>query len=93
MTRPQSHCEQIPSRRCGNCRFAHIPEYKDDLLCFFGDAIESEQSYCNSHKSVVMLDGDHVGLLDGQEYDPVWANRVVDCTDICDEWKPKEPTK
>lgn len=93
MTRPQSFREQIPERRCGNCRFAAIPEYKNDLLCFFGDNVEIEQSDCNRNKSVVTMNGDHVGLLDDEEYDPVWATRVVDCTDVCDEWKTKEPTK
>jgi len=93
MSRPNSYREQILERRCGNCRFAAIPEYKDDLLCFFGDNAEIEQSNCNRNKSVVLIDGAHVGLLDGQEYDPVWASRVVDCTDVCDEWKPEEPTQ
>lgn len=67
--------------------FAITPIYKDDLLCFHGDAIRVEDSCSSSHKKDVILDSEPIGLMDGEEYSKVWGGRCVDDTDICDEWK------
>ena len=40
--RPQSHREQIPEKRCGNCKHGLVPEFRDNLLCFHGDKIETK---------------------------------------------------
>lgn len=90
MTRPASHREQEFDRSCGNCFFAHSPEYKRDLLCFFGDKIEINRWGFDGKidKVDVRLDGDDVGLMEGEEYSQVWGGRVVDpVSDVCDEWK------
>jgi hypothetical protein len=88
MTRPASHREQIPERRCGNCRFSAVPEYKDHLLCFFGDKVEIIPGL-NPHKPTVLLDGEDVGLMEGDEYSEVWGGRVVEFSEVCDEWQPE----
>lgn len=88
MTRPASHREQTPPRRCGNCRFSAVPEYKNHLLCFFGDKVEFLPSY-QPDKPEVRLDGEHVGLLEGDEYSKVWGGRVVEYDEVCDEWAPE----
>lgn len=88
--RPESHREQVPDKRCGTCFFAIRPYFKDDLLCFHGDNIEvnhwrypagDQQTHTD-----VFLDGEDVGIMDGEEYSKVWGGRVVDYTDICDEY-------
>jgi hypothetical protein len=84
--RPESHRIQIPEKRCGNCRHGLIPEHKNDLLCFFGDRIVTQPSFVRDGWDDVLLDGEPVGLMDGDEYDHVWGGRAVDDEDVCDEW-------
>lgn len=86
MTRPASHREQIPERRCDNCVFSHLVAYKDDLLCFHGDDIRiTGKSECSEY---VELNGEDICLMDGEEYSKkVWAGRIVYSDDVCDEWK------
>lgn len=63
--------------------------YKLDLLCFFGDSIEARgQSEYPVTADHVALNGEEVGLMDGEEYSRVWAGRVVDSDDVCDEYQP-----
>jgi hypothetical protein len=90
--RPETHREQIPEKRCGNCRHALYPEYKRDLLCFCDDEIEIRGPGISPGTTEVWLNGEHIGLLDGDEYDEVWAGRIVDWDDVCDEWE-LEPQK
>jgi hypothetical protein len=33
--------------------------------------------------------GDEVGMLEGDAYDKVWAERVVDSDAVCQEWEPE----
>lgn len=90
MSRPKSHREQVPLQRCDNCRFSAFVRYKRDLLCFHGDDVEIESG--ENGDSVTLPGEISVELMDGEEYSPIWGGRVVDGTDICDEWKPIEPT-
>ena len=87
--RPVSYRDQIPDRRCGNCLHARCVEHKNDLLCFYGDSIVVQPSFVRSGWDDVLLDGEPVGIMDGDEYDQVWGGRVVDNECICDEWSPK----
>ena len=66
--------------------------YKLDLLCFHGDSIEiTGQSGYPVDADYVFMDGEEVGMLDGDEYSKVWAGRIVDsCVEVCDEWQPEE---
>lgn len=83
--RPESHRYQEHSKRCGNCKHCHEIKYKNDDLCFLGDAITVEP------EGFVILDGEDVSLMDGEEYSKVWGGRVVDPNaDICDQWAAKE---
>lgn len=87
MTRPSSHREQNPTQRCSNCVHSRLVAYKLDLLCFHGDRIEIVgQSEYPVSADYVYLDGEEVGMMDGEEYSPVWADRVVEPSDVCDEW-------
>lgn len=90
--RPNSHHEQTPERRCGTCKHGHVPHYKDHLLCFFGDNVVVRKwkwdTDDSSTKTDVELDGEDVGLME-DGYDEIWAGRVVDDTDICDEYEPE----
>lgn len=36
------------------------------------------------------MNGEEVGMMDGDEYSDVWGGRVIDSDDICDEWKGGE---
>ena len=89
--RPESHREQIPEKRCGNCFWAIIPEYKRDLLCFHGDddRLTINCPGLRSDTTDIDFDGECVGTMDGEEYDNVWGGRTVHDTDICDEWQPQ----
>ena len=90
MPRPPSYKEQPHERCCGNCRFAHLVAYKLDLLCFHGDNVEvTGQSKYPVNADYVLLDGEEVGLMEGDEYSRVWAGRIVESDDICDDWKPE----
>ncbi len=88
MTRPASHRDQPHERCCGNCKFAHLVAYKHDLLCFHGDNIEvtgtSEYPVASEYVSV---NGEEVGLMEGEDYSDVWAGRVVHSDEVCDEWE------
>jgi len=91
MTRPENYRTQLQHRRCGTCQFALAPEYKDDLLCFFGDMhrVTIEVPGDKDGTVTLMFDGKEVGLMDGDEYDQVWGGRVVDPTCVCDKWQTK----
>lgn len=94
MPRPSSHRDQPRERCCGNCAFAHLVAYKLDLLCFHGDDIHvTGQSGYPVKADYVILDREEVGMMEGDEYDSVWAGRLVDSDDVCDEWKPEPPRK
>lgn len=89
--RPESHREQTPERRCGNCIFSHLVAYKLDLLCFHGDNIlVTGKSEYPVTSDFIEMDGEEVGMMDGDEYARVWSGRIVDSDDICDEWKGGE---
>ena len=96
MTRPASHRDVVPERSCGNCRFSFLPHYKNDLLCFHGDTIEVHRWDLGNGKLDlvdVRLDGDDVGLMEGEEYSHVWGGRAVDAySGLCDEWQPEAST-
>lgn len=84
--RPNTHREQVPAKRCGNCRHSAVPDFKDHLLCFHGDPVRYVRlAGCTAID--VYLDGKCVGTMDGDQYDKVWGGRVVDPTDVCDEWE------
>jgi len=86
--RPQSHTDQPHSRCCGNYAFAHLVAYKLDCICFHGDEIKViGKSEYPVTADYVLLDGEEVGMMEGDEYSKVWAGRIVDSDDVCDEWK------
>lgn len=87
MTRPISHRSQEHPRRCGNCRHCHMPTFQVHWMCFCGDNYVARRSPVYSWQSDVVLDGEDVSLLQGDEFDKVWGGRVVDPDDICDEWE------
>ena len=88
MTRPESHREQRHTKDCSTCKYARLVAYKLDLLCFHGDTIEIHgQSVYPVESDHVFLDGEEVGILDGDEYSSVWAKRIVDPDEVCDEWE------
>jgi len=70
--------------------FARLVAHKLDLLCFHGDVI---QIYGQSHYPVaadhvwLAANQEEVGMMEGDEYSKVWAERIVDSDDVCDEWK------
>jgi hypothetical protein len=91
MTRPPSHRDQPHERCCGNCRFAYLIAYKLDLLCFHSDDIHVLGNSQYPVASVYLnLKGDAVSLMEGDEYDKVWAGRIVDQHEVCDEWTKEE---
>lgn len=91
MPRPETHRQQAHERCCGNCKHCHLVAYKLDLMCFHGDSIEVEgESKYPVSANYVFLDGQEVGLLDGDEYDKVWCGRIIDHDDVCDQWEEIE---
>lgn len=89
MTRPASHRGQPHERCCGNCAFAHLVESKLDLLCFHSDNIRViGKSEYPVTSEIVELHGEEVGMLEGDEYASIWADRIVDSDEVCDEWHP-----
>lgn len=91
--RPDSHKEQIPDKRCGNCKFAHVFRRLGDLLCFHGDDIKLEKwSWKHSPddiKTDVIFKGQNIEAFEADEYSTIWAGRIVDDTDICEEYVQK----
>lgn len=90
MTRPKSHRSRQHEKSCSNCKFSQLVAYKLDLLCFHEDDVEiyGQSSYPDD-ASHVYLGGEEVGLM-GEEYDEVWASRIVDSDDLCDCWEKEE---
>ncbi len=87
MTRPASHRTQRHPHDCGSCKYSAYPEYKEHLLCFHGDKAKIIPSSLREWWSDVIFNNRPVGLMEGDEYDEVWAGRVVEEEDICDEWE------
>lgn len=91
--RPESHKEQLPDKRCGNCKFAHEFRKFGDLLCFHGDKIKLERwSYKTAPDEVntdVIFEGSNIEYMECEEYSNIWAGRIVDNTDICEEYVQK----
>ena len=87
MTRPASHASQPHPKSCSNCALSHLVANKLDLLCFHGDNIEvTGHSNYPVTSDYVVMDGEEVGLLEGDEYDRIWSDRIVNPDDVCDEW-------
>jgi hypothetical protein len=89
MVRPATHKHQQFQKCCATCKHSRVVAYKLDLLCFFGEAdisIHGSESY-PVEADCVFLGQDEVGLMEGDQYDRVWADRVVDPDDICDQWE------
>lgn len=87
MSRPASHQSQPHESCCGNCAFAHLIAYKLDLLCFHGDAIEiTGKSEYPVSAEFVEMNGEEVGMMEGDAYSKLWADRIVDSDDVCSEW-------
>ena len=88
--RPESYSDEPPEKCCSTCRFSHLVAYKLDLLCFRGDKIEitgtSEYPVTADH---VALDGEDVGMMEGDSYDRIWGARSVDGAAVCTEWEPE----
>jgi hypothetical protein len=85
--RPASHSDTPPEKRCGNCIFSRYLAIKEHLLCFHGDSIlDCGGESGPGSPEYIELDGDLVNFMEGEEYDRVWAGRVVDSSDVCDEW-------
>lgn len=91
--RPNSHKEQIPDKRCGNCKFAHELRRLGDLLCFHGDNIKLQKwSYKTTPDEVmtdVIFEGQNLEYVEMDEYSKIWAGRIVDDTDTCEEYVQK----
>jgi hypothetical protein len=87
--RPTSYRYQIPAKCCGNCKYSATPEYKDDLLCIYGDTL-IKCNLLDDGKYDLEIGSQTIGLMDGDEYDKIWGGRVVDFNDICDEWESVE---
>ena len=89
--RPDSHREQTHQKCCGNCKYAFLHRRFRDLLCFHGDNIKTKNwSWISEPKDIkidVILDGDNVENLEGEQYGEIWAGRIIDSSDICDEWE------
>lgn len=91
MPRPDSHRSQFHSQCCGNCAFSHLVAYKRDLLCFRGDMIQvTGKSEYPVTAEYVILAGEEVGMMEGDEYSKVWGERVVDSDDVCDHWEQEQ---
>lgn len=85
--RPASHKDEPPEKRCGNCIFSRYLAIKEHLLCFHGDSIvDTGKSNYPVNASYVELNGEDVNFMEGDQYDRVWAGRVVDSSDVCEEW-------
>ena len=89
MSRPESHREQIPEQRCGNCIFARWVRNGHHLLCFHGDESRTRIVSEGEPWEDVEIDGNCISIME-EEFDEVWGGRSTDSTDVCDEWKPKE---
>lgn len=94
MPRPESYDDSPPARCCAKCMHSRLVAYKLDLLCFRGDNIKitgtCEYPVDADH---VELNGEDVELLEGDEYDRVWAARIVDGQGVCDQFEAMPVTK
>jgi hypothetical protein len=91
MPRPDSHRYQQHEKCCGNCKFSHLVAYKLDLLCFYGDTIRViGKSEYPVTADLIQMNGEEVGMMDGEEYSSVWAGRIIDGDDVCDKWEAAE---
>jgi len=71
--------------------FSHLVAYKLDLLCFHGDnIIVFGKSKYPVTSDYVDMNGQEVGIMEGDTYSNVWADRIVDSDDVCDEWTLEE---
>ncbi len=82
---PSTHREQIPDQRCGNCRMPQLVG-RQHLLCFHGDNVTTRKW---DYGTDVILDDQDVDLI--EDFGEVWASRVVEPTDVCDQWQDCDP--
>lgn len=92
MTRPASFDDSPPINRCGTCAHCHYVRYKGDLLCFHGDSVITHRDGLGTwDESDVEFEGESVELMsNGDAYDRVRRERVVNQGDTCDEWESRE---
>ena len=89
--RPDSHREQTPEKRCGNCRFRHEVKFKRDDLCFYGEEDKIEVNGKDWDGEWITFDGITLEIADWEDgYDKIWSKRIVDITDVCDHWREQE---
>ncbi|HUE70857.1 MAG TPA: hypothetical protein VMP01_08200 [Pirellulaceae bacterium] len=66
---------------------AHLVR-RQHLLCFHADNVATRKW---DYGTDVILDGQDVDLIEGEDFDDVWARRVVDPSDVCDQWEDCDP--
>lgn len=91
MTRPASHRRQTFDKCCQKCKHCALPEYKDDPLCFYGDNVRIEPRE-HGNEAYIELDGEWLGGVEGEAYDPIWGGRVIfhPDTEVCNNFEPGE---
>lgn len=91
MAKPPSYREQIPDRRCGNCRHSVVEARYRNLYCMHNEQweITGNSEYPTSAKYIA-IDGEDIAYLEGDAHDKIWARCDVDPTDVCDEWEAED---
>lgn len=91
MAKPPSHREQIPERRCANCRHSVVEVRYRNLYCMHGEnwQIIGTSGYPTAAKYIA-IEGEDIAYLEGAAHAKIWARCNVDPEDICDEWEAED---
>lgn len=88
--RPDSYREQLPEKRCGNCRFCHEVKFKRDDLCFHGEENLIEVTGKDWDGEWITFIEDDLTVIDGDSYSHIWGSRNVDLMYVCDQWEARD---
>lgn len=103
--KPKSYQDQDPDlvwglvqlHGCFNCAYSAIPDFRSDMLCFFGENPIITEGHCPDRKHVEVAYGElfpcgrkvwrSVSSMDQSEYGRILGGRNVLPCGICDEWR------
>lgn len=94
MTRPASHNDEMRVC-CASCKHAYRVPFQNDLLCCHGDSVVEliDDPPRRGIQFIAEINGIDVIAAEDDEYDRIWAGRVVDRSDVCSEWSEREESQ
>ena len=89
--RPEDYKEQLPEKRCGNCKYMYEIRNLGYSACLHGEKITDAFLYRYPTQSfdleIERLGAMTTDLLVGDQFDKFWAETSVEWNGLCQHWE------